>query len=152
MDPRDFLTLAKTLLERQTPTPADCRTAISRSYYAALLVAKSLVEEIGIPLNKVRDSHSQVVDVLAGSDDRVLKGACDRLSGRKAVRVNADYNLQDFQVETVEKAGMEVCLAQGIIDDFDKFRRDERRWKLGSQKMTANAHAIGIRLVVKPPN
>src|SRR5438094_749491 len=100
MDPRDFLALADTLINGPPPSPAVCRTVIGRSYYAALNVLTALVRELKIPLEKTKDSHNEVMIIVVESKDRNLKQACDSLARQKMVRVRADYDMDNQEVET----------------------------------------------------
>ncbi len=141
MDPREFLVVAKSLIEGKNPTPAECRTVIGRSYYAALNVASELVEELRIlPGNK--DTHADVMDMVASSNDHTLKIACDSLKQRKMVRVHADYHMDRKDVETVKKASLEVALAERIIQDIDQVRADESRWKTASDNIKVHAKLL----------
>jgi hypothetical protein len=63
MDPREFLGLAKDLLDA-TPNAVACRTAIGRSYYAALNVALSMLSELNIRLDRDEDSHKRLAQIL----------------------------------------------------------------------------------------
>jgi len=119
MDPRDFLDIANGLLT-QPPSPAACRTIIGRSYYAAYNVASSMVEELGIPLDKKKDSHKEVLDILVSSENQVIKNACDSLESQKKVRKDADYDMRNTFVETVQKASMALRLAKEIIKKLDR--------------------------------
>jgi hypothetical protein len=142
MDPRDFLLVAKSLGEGKNPSPAECRTVIGRSYYAALNVASGLMDELNIPRDKSKDAHNDVLDIVAASKDLTLKSACDSLRQRKMVRVHADYRMDSRDVETVRKASMEVALAEKIIRDFDQIRADESRWKIASDNIKVHAKDV----------
>jgi uncharacterized protein (UPF0332 family) len=110
MEPRDFLNIADSLLRGQNPSPAECRTAISRSYYAAFNVAQALLIELNIPMEKGKSSHNEVLDIIVESRNPILKEACDLLAGRKKKRVDADYNMKATDIETTQLAGKELFL------------------------------------------
>src|SRR4051794_25133410 len=57
MDPRDFHALAARLTAGTAPAPADCRTAINRSYYAVFNVAAEHLRSMGFPVGKGAAAH-----------------------------------------------------------------------------------------------
>jgi hypothetical protein len=137
------LSVAEALINQPSPSPADCRTVIGRSYYAALNVFFALVEELRIPLDRQKESHREVMDVVATSDDADLKLACDSLASQKMVRKNADYNMNNHDVERPQKAGQALLLAKQTIARVDRTRNDAALWSIASQRMLANARATG---------
>jgi hypothetical protein len=142
MDPREFLDVAKSLIDGPNPSPAACRTVIGRSYYAAFNVACELVDELQIPLDKAKDSHSEILDIIVASQDHKLKGACDLLKARKAVRVHADHRMDKTDVEGTVKAGREYLLALNIISTFEQVRANETQWKAASDNMKEHAKTV----------
>jgi hypothetical protein len=143
MNPRDFLSVAETLIKQPSPSPADCRTVIGRSYYAALNVFFALVAELRIPLDKQKDSHKEVMDLVAESQDADLRFASVSLAAQKMVRKNADYDMNNHDVEKIQKAGQALLLAKETISRLDRTRNDAALWSIASQRMLAHARAIG---------
>jgi hypothetical protein len=139
MNPRDFLVVARKLLDEKQPSPACCRAAIGRSYYAAFNVALGLVNELGIPLDKAKNSHDAVIEVIIDSEDNELKEICDILRARKRMRTLADYNMNDSTVENPQKAGQEILLAESLIRKIDGVRKNQVKWTVASSKMIWHA-------------
>jgi hypothetical protein len=139
MNPRDFLAVARTLLDEKQPSAACCRASIGRSYYAAFNVALGLVNELGIPLDKAKNSHDAVIEVILDSEDSDLKEICDILKARKRMRTLADYNMKDSTVENPQKAGQELVLAERLIKKIDGVRKNEIKWTTASGKMIWHA-------------
>ncbi len=90
MDAKDFSHLATWLVEQRTDE-ASLRTAISRIYYAAHLVAvRKLVEKGWEPRGR-GDDHGRVIHELR---DRRYRNLADRLHRLRALREHADYHLE----------------------------------------------------------
>jgi hypothetical protein len=96
-DPRDFHVYA---VESSTGTPdeAACRSAISRAYYAAYLVALQYVRSRKIraypPPDEYWGSHQRIIHAVGEirhPGARVIERDLDRL---KRLRVSADYHLE----------------------------------------------------------
>jgi hypothetical protein len=141
MDPREFLGLAKDLLDA-TPNAVACRTAIGRSYYAALNVALSMLSELNIRLDRDEDSHKRLAQILDSSENPDLKRACVRLANQKNLRKLADYDMGNASVETSQKAGLVFQLAKQTIEELDRVHSDANEWKEASEKMLAYAKNI----------
>ncbi len=107
MDPREFLRFAKDLVNAK-PDAVACRIAIGRSYYAVFNVALEMLKELVISLDKQKDSHWEVAKILQSSGDPDIRNACGALSTLKAQRKSADYEMDDANVETPQKAGLAV--------------------------------------------
>jgi uncharacterized protein (UPF0332 family) len=142
VDPRDFLTLAKKLIEEPDPSPAKCRTVIGRSYYAAFNVVAALVAELRIPLDKNKESHKQVMDLVVESKDGKLKTACDSLARQKIVRKHADYDMDNEEVGTVLKAARALLFAQSVIETVDQVRSNPVKWSVASRNIVDYARNI----------
>ena len=116
---------------------------IGRSYYAALNVFFALVAELRIPLDKQKDSHREVMDLVAESQDANLTFASVSLAAQKMVRKNADYEMNNHDVEKIQKAGQALLLARQTISRVDQTRNDAALWSIASQRMLTYARAIG---------
>ena len=68
MDPRDFHSQAVALL--RGGRPVDCRSAISRAYYAAFHVAAQLLRTNGFSILENHTAHEQVTRHLLGSTSK----------------------------------------------------------------------------------
>jgi hypothetical protein len=142
MDPRDFLCFAKSLVNAK-PDAVACRIAIGRSYYAVFNVALGMLKELGIPLDKQKDSHWEVARILEFSGDPDIRNACGALTALKAQRKSADYEMDDANVETPQKAGLAVLLAERAIKQLDGVHADAKRWATASANMIKGARAGG---------
>ena len=147
MDPRDFLACARSLFDPPAgappPSPADCRSAISRSYYAALNVAAALVDGLKIPLDKQKESHKHVTDLVASGQDDLVQ-ACTLLAFQKEVRKLADYDMGNPDVETRLKASQSFLACARIIDLIDAVRNDKGRWKIAAARIRRQAKVLGL--------
>jgi uncharacterized protein (UPF0332 family) len=83
LDATRFLTLAQE--QGQSDDEAKLRTAVSRTYYAAFLVAREAINE------RVRHSaHSRVIQAVGRQYGKILAGQLDAL---RRLRTVADYEL-----------------------------------------------------------
>lgn len=142
MDPREFLRFAKDLVNAK-PDAVACRIAIGRSYYAVFNVALEMIKELVIPLEKQKDSHWEVAKILACSGDPDIANAAGALATLKALRKSADYDIDDANVETPQKAGLAVTLAERAIKQLDGVHTDSKRWEAASANMIKDARARG---------
>src|SRR5437868_4576871 len=99
MDPRSFLTLA-TSLASTTAGPAECRSSISRSYYAAFNVAVAFLRDHAKlePLGG-RDKHAAVKNCWLQCGDNVGKQIGISLDTLHTQRKHADYDMNDVRPE-----------------------------------------------------
>lgn len=102
-EPQDFLLVAKFLAENENavlPDNARIRTAISRAYYAAYLVARRYAERNGLKLESRYDSRGGVHQQLLNALEEELKTNRGKGKGQifafeqlLASRKLADYEL-----------------------------------------------------------
>src|SRR3954453_10141417 len=90
MNPRDFLLVAEDLLE--SVREADWRTAVSRAYYAAFLVAVELFRVAGFVVPADRRAHQFVYLRLNNCGRAEVVEAAEWLSALRDRRNRADYN------------------------------------------------------------
>jgi uncharacterized protein (UPF0332 family) len=120
-DPQHFLDLATNLIgDTQYNGEARYRTSISRAYYAAHLVSKKKLEEIGITFPVEEDKakiHKFVIDSLS----RKNKGIGDMLWNLRRRRNEADYNLNT----EFNKYGTELLLsaAETVIKEASGLKK-----------------------------
>ncbi len=69
--------------------------------------------------------------------------ACGALLTLKAQRKSADYEMDDANVETPQKAGLAVALAERAIKQLDGVHTDAKRWAAASAIMIKDARARG---------
>ena len=93
-DPRNFLALAKKLLDLSTnfgvPLQTRVRTAIGRAYYAAFLLSKLKQEARG---HKFPDDHTVHICVRNSFSDDQLSHIASKLDQLRDSRSDADYNM-----------------------------------------------------------
>jgi hypothetical protein len=119
MDPQEYLTLARHLDNRPRGQPEEAcrRSACSRAYYAAYVVARDTL--LGLPVQIPRSStHRAVIDVFKASkhsDVRIIGGQLETL---RDWRNTADY---DVGVQTepggfgAMMGGFSIAMADAII-------------------------------------
>lgn len=113
MDPREFHTQAVNLL--RAGRPADCRSAISRAYYAAFHVAAKILRSNGFAILDNHHAHEQVTRHLLGSGDPAVVAVGSQLTELRGARNKADYRLSLAAIETVKTARMWVAKADAHI-------------------------------------
>jgi len=98
---------------------ADYRTSISRSYYAAFHVGLEIIKNIDKSLKKRNLSHDDVIESLSNCDDSRISAAAVQLQSLKSDRVQADYRLDNIDIEKKQKAEFVYRLADRIIQEID---------------------------------
>lgn len=130
MDPRIFLVQAGDLLEDFQPV--DCRTAISRSYYAAYLVAREFLEEMGATIPSGPGSHGKVHNLMLFSKDQTVIEMGSILKDLSSHRTDADYKMQNRTVEKHSFAKDWREHAETIIKAIDGIHDTAQRHRLKS--------------------
>jgi len=111
MDPREFQTLASTLVNGKTP--AEIRTAISRAYYATHNVGVEFLSGLGFRIPKNASGHGEVWNRLSNSGDKEIMNVGSKLQTLHGMRLRADYRLDKKEVENQKTA-------QGVVQDAKK--------------------------------
>jgi len=127
MDPRLFLALAGTLASSPAAGPAECRTSIGRSYYAAYLVAVSFLEQLRLRPRSGPQGHSAVRNALLASKDGAIVKAASDLDTLHTQRNHADYDLADPGPEQPKTALALFQQSSNIILELDTCRRSATR-------------------------
>lgn len=130
MDGRRLLALAQKLVEgvaARTPlTEGDgapeCRSAISRAYYAAFLVAAAYLDRIGFAVQNTPAAHVAVQYALNNGGDKTLRDIAADLDRLHGERRRADYAMADRNPETLEYAEEAVRVAASVIARLDEVR------------------------------
>ena len=118
-EPLDYLYLAESIINsisrgRDIPiskTSAVLRTAISRSYYAAFLIARENLRAMGVNIPHDSQVHKFVANKL-GERNRFLKA---QLINLRDMRNRADYDLPPAYSVTERDAKYALATAQNII-------------------------------------
>src|SRR5437016_3985124 len=100
MEPFHYLKFGYALIERLQRTPpeclvdvgqADCRSIISRAYYAAFHVARALLASWGFGMTKTGLCHEVVQKALNNSSDSDLQSVAGFMNTLYSERRVADY-------------------------------------------------------------
>jgi len=134
MDPRFFLIFATDLLNRlrqnqglSTPGGrAECRSAISRAYYATFLVAVEFLNGIGISVTAKGECHTAVNHGLNNSGNQDLKKAASNLGTLGTERRTADYQMAQSRPEQIAQVEIAVEMATQAILALDQIKNDCR--------------------------
>lgn len=132
MDPVRYLDLAKELVARVTRSDclpgtageAECRSAISRAYYAAFLVASDLLDSIGIRVPESGVCHEVVKNGLNNSNDADLVAASSQLGTLGTERRQADYKLANTRPEKAAQAQAMTVVSDKVIATLRQRKRE----------------------------
>lgn len=119
-EPRAFLDIAKALLSDSTP--AYCRTAIGRAYYAAFNVGAQLLRGLECRISQGPEAHKDVRELLDLSDIYELTIAATNLGDLREQRNEADYVLDNAGVETLDTANTVISQAEETITILEEFK------------------------------
>jgi len=117
MNPREFLKLASELVVGGNP--ARVRSAISRAYYAAHHVGFDMLTQMGFRIDKGPGRHQDVCMRLNNSNDTEVTKAGSQLVDLQSRRNQADYRLDNTDVEDQKTAQALVEQARRIIQILD---------------------------------
>ncbi len=122
-DPRRYLSLAEHVLAASEDEAA-WRSALSRAYYAAFLVAREYVDGRGIK-GRARSgrrlgSHERVIFSVGAIPDEMSSTMRNTLFRLKRLRTNADYDLdyvdaQEHIGEALEDAERVIAWIDGLV-------------------------------------
>jgi uncharacterized protein (UPF0332 family) len=126
MNWRDFLLLA-TRLSADT-TEANWRTVVSRAYYSAFHVARSLFADLNFTVPRADRAHQYLVYRLSNCGESAVEQAGRELDTLRRLRNRADYD--DFPVITQPQAAAAVQLTDGIIQALDAARQEPGRTRM----------------------
>jgi uncharacterized protein (UPF0332 family) len=115
MSGTDFIDFAARIAATYSDA-ASCRSAISRAYYGAFHLAKSLFDQLGLRPPRNANAHVFVQHRLANCGHDRAAEAGMLLADLYADRLNADYNLNKKEVEGVGYARARVVTARRIQD------------------------------------
>jgi len=118
MDPREFHNLAVSL--HSNGTPAALRSAISRAYYAAYLVAVEGLKKKRYAFNNDAKDHQRVISYLNSMSDVQMKRTASSLHHLRAKRNDADYKLATTAVENPKTVQALVQIADNVIKTLDR--------------------------------
>lgn len=117
MNPRDYLQCAAELAKKGTA--ADCRTSVSRAYYAVFHVARDYLLMGGLRIAKSDSAHVMVARLLSWSDDLTIGDVSTQIGDLRSARNEADYEMDRARLENVKNASMWLETARSCIDALD---------------------------------
>lgn len=100
----------------------ECRSAISRAYYAAFLVAAAYLDRIGFAVENTPAAHTAVQYALNNSGDATLRSVGGDLRNLSAERRLADYDVKSRVPERLDHATNTVDRAANAIAKLDDVR------------------------------
>lgn len=106
------------------PTPAGCRSAVSRGYYALYHHAKRFVEDCGATISDKEDTHVHLVNHFDDISDEELHGVGILIDGMKKERNAADYRLSDNRFNSKRAAEAFLQKISTTINMIDKCNGD----------------------------
>lgn len=119
MNPRDFQQFAEQLARNSAPTPAECRSAISRAYYAGFNVGAELLRSPGFPIGRGGAVHGEVRHCLANSGNPSVAAAASEMAYLHTQRNRADYHLDRTDLERRTEMLAVVRKAADVIRSLD---------------------------------
>ena len=125
MEAKAFLHLAMMLAQR--PSPAELRTAVSRSYYAAYHKAREVLACLGFPVDEAGQGHHQAYERLMHSGVDAVKCAGSRLGMLQTRRIDADYRLSKVEIENQAMVKSLVGQADEILKVLDTCYEEPNR-------------------------
>jgi len=117
MNPRDFQTLAMSLLEDKQPVK--CRTAISRAYYAVFNTSVEILRGMGLPVSPGPSGHGEVRNYFLNGGIEDIKKVGSQLNDLHSKRIKADYHLTDVGSENPNTAEVVVRQSEKMIKTLD---------------------------------
>jgi uncharacterized protein (UPF0332 family) len=127
MDGNDFIALAGKLAASPAAAEATYRTAISRAYYGAFHIARSLLVELGFAPVGNANVHGFVQQYLQGSKNPHALRAASLLSHLQAERNRADYRLEDNRFSSQRDAMLLVERAHLAVAALERCRAPDAR-------------------------
>jgi hypothetical protein len=118
MNPREFQRLAIHLASGNSP--AECRTAIGRSYYAVFNVSADLLRSLNIRIVRGPAAHSEVQNCLFNGGDPDVARVASELGELHSLRNRADYQLDKADAESATNATLAADLAGELIGTLDR--------------------------------
>jgi hypothetical protein len=151
MDPVEFYLLAQRLLTNE-PNAAGFRTAISRAYQAAFLMAVAFLGRMGVVVRRDANGHQDAVYVLNNAGDADLAAAATVLGDLRDHRNQADYRLDNINPETHPFASLRVQEASDVLTALAACRADPTGFSAAMANARTYARSIlGLSLIPPSP-
>lgn len=130
MDPREFHKLAGILAAKVGAGPAQCRTAISRTYYATFHVALEAMDDLGIRVPRGPRAHTELQTTWSRLDHPKAREIGSSLGDLHSKRISADYRILERGCEQVSTARTYVELGSALLSSIAEARMDPTRAEL----------------------
>ena len=131
MNGTDFIDFAAKIAVTYSDA-ASCRSVISRAYYGAFHVAKSLLDRLGSRPPRNANAHVFIQHRLLNCEHGPAVQAGQLLRDLYSERLNADYRLKTGQVESVSYARAAVETAKQVQNLVQSSDRDEVRQQIAT--------------------
>jgi uncharacterized protein (UPF0332 family) len=141
----EFISLAIKLSSGSTE--AELRTSVSRAYYGVFHLAKALMEDCGIAVPRGVNPHDKVYFCLDNCLDEDAREAAHKLSSLRAIRNDADYDLETDQFATQSRVQTHLRTAREIDNALSTCRQ-----KLTALRPQLREQAIVLGLIVLANN
>ncbi len=153
MEGRQLLALAQKLVEGVAAgaplTGGDgapeCRSAISRAYYATFLEAAAFLDRIGFAVQNSPAAHLAVQYALNNSGDAIRRRVGSKLDDLHGARRRADYDMKDRRPELLATARGIVTIAADAIAWLDDMRDTAAPDRLGAIASAVSALLKGAQ-------
>ena len=129
MNAADYINFAAKLAVTYSDA-ASCRSTISRAYYGAFHIVKSLLDQLGSRPPRNANAHVFLQHRLTNCGHAPAVEAGRLLGDLHMDRINADYNLVKRQVETIGYARLRVVAARRIQNLIESCDDDEARQQI----------------------
>lgn len=131
MNGRDFLDTARYLAARGTE--ADCRSAVSRAYYAAFHAARDLLTALRFQVPRADRAHNYLYVRLNNCGDAGVIHTAFLLNKLRGLRNQGDYDVRGpFLIADTLKF---LADAEGIVQAFDGLTLAERKPIIDAMKL-----------------
>ena len=122
MTGRDFLTFAKTLYKSEDE--AARRSAVSRAYYALFHEVKSIVDSVGIRVDREAHEHKRMARYFKEAGIPKAKQIGQGLEDLREIRNDADYDLITTKFSKNTSA-LQCALAEKFCNMLDSINGKE---------------------------
>lgn len=143
MNPRDFLIVASTLADKDSPTAAELRTAVSRGYYALYNVAVEFVGKCRVKVLDNQEGHRAVPKALRACGDNNLRDVAAVLDALRTARWEADYSMTANAPEHQKTVKKHAAHAKHAVRLLDGCEQDDKLFS--NVKASLRSWAASVR-------
>jgi hypothetical protein len=149
MNPSDFLTVARDLADKESPTAAELRTAVGRAYYALFNSAVLFLGKCGVAVRDTQQGHREVPKALRQCGDAQLRNVAADLDSLRTTRWEADYDMNAARPEHQKTVKKDVAHARQASRDLETCAADAARFQAVRQALrnwAAGAAGTGFQV------